>query len=510
MTMTAPRPSMENTDQNADNPEEKGSEEERLGTQSTIESVGPCKRRIKAEVPSDKVDEELNRNYKELISTVQIPGFRRGHVPRRLIEKRYGGEIEGDVKESLLNLSLAEVVKDKELKVLGKPKFDNVAFQKGEPLRYEVEVEVRPEFELGTYEGVEVEAEPVLAVKPEEVDLQIEGLRQKFAELVAVDPQEAGPEDIFVGHYLLRRDGLRVHSQEDVRIRPSTGFLDGFQVPELAEKIPSAKKAASSSPLVLTASVKVPDDYPAEVLRGAQVELEFTIEETKRVQLPPADDELAKRYDMPSIAEVRSRIEKQIEARNLRLANERTEEKVLQRIAENVQFELPEGLLEDQVKLQRLKLQIALIQEGRPPEEVEAELKKLAEGPATDALRREFKEFFILEKVAELQKIFATEDEVNMRVVMLAQAYGRPHQEVLEELEENDRLETLRAEIRHQKVRRFLREKARTGTSPAGAAAIPEAASPEKEEPPASGEAAGTTTTEPDRERPSSAAEAGT
>src|SRR2546426_9442299 len=126
--MTSTPDSTENTDQ-------ENGEDEGLGTAATIETVGPCKRRIKAEVPLEKVEEELDRNYRELISSVQIPGFRRGHVPRRLIEKRYGEEIEGDVKDALLGISFAEVVKEKDLKVLGRPKFDNVAFQKGEPLR---------------------------------------------------------------------------------------------------------------------------------------------------------------------------------------------------------------------------------------------------------------------------------------------------------------------------------------------------------------------------------------
>src|SRR5262245_44774769 len=259
--------------------QEEEKEEEGLGTVATIETVGPCKRKIKAEVPHEKVAEELDRNYRELLSSVQIPGFRRGHVPRRLIEKRYGEEIEGDVKEALLGISFAEVVKEKDLKVLGKPKFDNIAFQKGEPLRYEVEVEVRPEFELGAYTELSVEGEEPPPVKPEEVDADLERLRQNYAELGTVDPAQAGPADLFFGHYVLHRDGLRVHSRDDVHFRPDTGQLDGFEVPDLVEKL----KARGDSP-VFTLRVKVPADYSEEVLRGSEVDLEFHIEETKRFQ----------------------------------------------------------------------------------------------------------------------------------------------------------------------------------------------------------------------------------
>ena len=116
---------MESTD-NTEDTADGSTGDEALGTQYTLESAGSCKCRIKAEIPQEKVDAELDRNYKELISSVQIPGFRRGHVPRQLLEKRYGEEIEKDVKEILLGLSFQEVAKEKDLKVVGKPKFDKV------------------------------------------------------------------------------------------------------------------------------------------------------------------------------------------------------------------------------------------------------------------------------------------------------------------------------------------------------------------------------------------------
>ncbi len=436
-------------------------EEEGLGTVSTIETVGPCKRKIKAEVPHEKVAEELDRNYRELISSVQIPGFRRGHVPRRLIEKRYGEEIEGDVKEALLGISFAEVVKEKDLKVLGKPKFDNIAFQKGEPLRYEVEVEVRPEFELGAYTELAVEGEDPPPVQAEEVDSELETLRRNFAELGAVDPAQAGPEDLYFGHYTLRRDGLRVHSRDDVHFRPDTGHLDGFEVPEVFEKI----KARGDSP-VFSLRAKVPPDYSEEVLRGSEVDLEFHIEETKRFQLPPADDELAKRYGAESIAALRSQIEKRIDARHCQVIDERLEEKVLEKLAETVQFDLPEGLLEEQLKLMKARLEFHLAQQGRPMAEIEEAIAKIDPNSAGDEIRKDFKRFFILEKVAEKEEIYATEDEVSLRVALLAQAYGRQPSELMEELEESGRLETLRAEIRQAKARKTLRQKA-TVHSPA-------------------------------------------
>jgi trigger factor len=444
-------------EQQGDQPEEQ-EEEESLGTKSTLETLGPCKRRVKAEVPPDKVEEELDRNYRELISSVQIPGFRRGHVPRALLEKRYGEEIEGDVKEALLGLSFQEVVKENDLKVIGKPKFDNVTFTRGEALRYEVELEVRPEFQLASYVGVEVAEvgeDKVAPVTEATVDEQIERLRKKHPRLEPVDPKDAGPNDFFMGHYALRKEGMRLHLKEEARFQPESGNIDGIEVPDLKEKV-----ASRADPSVIQAAVKVPDGYAAEMLRGKEVDLEFTIEETRKIEYPPVDDDLAKVYGVQSVAELRDRIRKELEAQRSIEIEGILEDRAMEKVEESVQFDLPEGLIEEQGRMRRMWTELSLIEAGMSREEIDAELKKLDETAGTD-LRKEVKRYFILEKIAEDEKIFATEDDVAVRVALLARAYGRPAKGVFAEMEESGRIEVLRSEIRQSKTRDFLREKAK-------------------------------------------------
>ncbi len=452
-----PTEKTENTE-STENEQEREEGDEKLGTQSTVETIGPCKRRIKAEVPSEKVTEALDRSYKEIISTFQIPGFRRGRVPRRLIEKRFGEEIEGDIKESLLEDSFQEVVEENDLKVIGKPKFDNVGFTKGEPLRYEVEVEVRPEFELGAYKGLnvkEVGEDEVPPVTEEKIDGQIEKLQQRQADLVVIDPSTATADDFYFGHYTLELDGVHVHTKEDMGFQPKSGGIDGFQIPDLAEK---AASAGSSS--VFSETVKVPERYSEEVLRGKEVKFEYTIESIKRLQLPTVDDEFAKLFNVSSVADLRAEIRKELEAQQKVQVKELLEKRILEQISEGVQFDLPEGFLEEHAKLNRLKLEYSLLQVGFAREEIDAELKKVDE-KGTDELRKEIKNFFILEKIADLEKVYATEDDMNRQIALLAQNQNRPFDDLREELKESGRIETIRSEIRHSKVRQFLLEKAK-------------------------------------------------
>jgi trigger factor len=219
--------------------------------------------------------------------------------------------------------------------------------------------------------------------------------------------------------------------------------------------------------------VKIPVQYTEEVLRGREVELEFFLEEAKRIQLPEAGDELAKRCGAESLEDLKGRIRKELEAHRKVHVESIQEERLLDTVAAMVQFDLPEGLLEEQLKMQRMRTEFSLIQEGLPREQIDERLKKADETAAED-IRKEMKRYFILEKIAEKEKIFTTEDDVELRVALLARAYGQQARDVMAELEEGGKIDTLRAEIRHSKVRRFLMEKSSAGKA-AGAEATAEA-----------------------------------
>ena len=432
-----------------------GDEKESLGTSSEIEELGACKRRVKASVPADKVREELDRNYKELASTVQLPGFRRGRVPRGLLEARFGEEIDGDVKEALLSGSLAEVVEEKELNVIGSPKFDNIEFHKNEDLRYEVEFEVRPEFELGEYRGLEA-SRATVAVTDEDVEERLLLLQRKAAELVPVDFKDAGPEDVYVGKYNLARDGAPVKTGVKASFTPSTKVLETFLVEELPERVASWD-ILSGNPLKL--DVVIADNYPDEALRKAKVELEFVLEETKRSKLPDIDDAFAKLAGKESLEELRAEVHKSLEETKQREEDRKVESKILETILAQTSMDLPEGFIDNLSSRKRLEREYQLAQESLPPEEIKEKLVK-EDAAGGDELRREMKEFFVLEKIADKEKIFATEEEINERTSLMASMYGIPPASLREELRKTGRFDQLRLSIRHEKVRAFLRKKA--------------------------------------------------
>ncbi len=429
---------------------------ESLGTRAEIEVLGGCKRRIKASVPAEKVREELDRNYKELASTVRLPGFRPGRVPRKLLEARFGEEIEGDVKQALLSGSLAEVVEEEELHVVGSPKFDEVHFESGADLSYTVELEVRPELELIEYSGIEVVRETV-PVKDEDVDERLKSFQRKSATLESVDPSKAGLDGVYIGKYSLYRDGAKVKTGVEASFTPSSKVFHNFLVEDLPERV-KAWEFVSGAPLKLP--VKLGADYPDEVLRGAEAELEFVLEETQHVVLPELNDEFSKTLGKDTIAELKAEVRKSMEDGSVREEDRKVENRILEKLVASTAMDLPEGLIESISNRRRLEREYELLQKGMAPELVKEALVREGSG-STEDVRREMKEFFILEKIADKEKVFATEEEVDKRLYLMASLYGIPPARFRDELRETGRLDELRLSLRNEKVRAFLRKRAR-------------------------------------------------
>lgn len=455
MSTAPPAPDMDTTDSLP------SADEDSLGTRAEIETLGPCKLKIQAEVPAEKVAELLDRNLRDLASSITLPGFRPGKVPKALVAKRYGKEVEKDLKEALLNDSFLEVVKERELKVVGEPKFGEVHFDTEAPFRYDVEVETQPDFELETYKGIEVERheEPVTE---EEIEAELLRLREAHATLVPVERSSATGEDWFHGSYRLVKDDELIETREGTVFRPVECEIEGLAIPDLAERVTSAP---ADEPLRF--HVQIPEgSQVASDHVGSELTLELKIEDTKHVQLPEVDDEFAKNFQLESADELRKTVRENVEEQHRFAADQKLEGEVLDKIVASVDFDLPEGVIESQKRAQMVRRQFELVRLGKSKEEIEEELKNADRAADDEVVRREVKRFFVLEKIAEKEKVFATEDDIKTRILAMAQVYGRKPDEILEELRQSNRFDELRIDIRHGKVKKLLRKKARVTNEP--------------------------------------------
>lgn len=442
-------------------------EEKRLGTTAEVESLGPCKVRVRARVPADTIRKELDEVYRRLSQTVFVPGFRPGRVPRRLLEVRFGKDLEREMKDSLLEASFGEVVEDKSLSVVGDPRFDNVQFEKDQDFTYEVEMEVRPEFPLPEYKGIEVTWDPE-PVGEAEVEEELRELQRSQARLVPIDPRDATSGDVYRGKYVLHRGDLRLTNPREARFVPSEGRIDVFSIPDLAEKV-AGWNAEFGAPL--SAEVDVPGDFPDEVLRGQRLELRFVLDEVCRLEPPALDDAFAQSLGHENLDALRKEVRDSLEYRARRKEMLRVEASILSKLVDSVAMDLPEGVLAEERERWRERRGYELILEyGLTPEKAAKELEK--EGEAADEdIRKRLKARFILERIAEAEGIEVSDDELDQRIELLARYNGVPVPTLKAKLREEDKLEDLRGLVRREKVCAFLRKHAKVAQAPGTAEA---------------------------------------
>src|SRR5579863_3179738 len=171
-------------------------EEKKYSPKSEVQEVGPCKLKIRIEVAAERVKEEIDHKYKDLNDSMALPGFRKGHAPRNVLERKFGKALLDDLKFELLSASFEEVKEEKKLEPVGEPELeaDKVVVEEGKPFVYEMKIEVRPTLDIKNYEGIKV-AKPAVTVEEKDIEAVLKGFQESKAELIPAEDQVAREGD---------------------------------------------------------------------------------------------------------------------------------------------------------------------------------------------------------------------------------------------------------------------------------------------------------------------------
>jgi len=374
------------------------------------------------EISEEKIKEGLDTAFNKVKSTLSVPGFRKGKVPRTIFNKQYGEEA---LYEDALNAVLPEAydaaVVEAGLDPVAQPKIDVKSMEKGEAWVIEAEVTVKPEVELGEYKGLTVEKQD-REVTDEDVEKNIEEKRAAQAELVLKE-DAAVDGDTVVIDYEGFKDGVAFeggkgenHSLE----LGSNSFIPGFE-----EKLVGVKAEDE-----LDVDLTFPEDYHAEDLKGAAVTFKVKVHEVKAKELPALDDEFAKDVDeeVETLAELKEKIKTQLtEAKNAG-ADEAVEESAIRQAVDNAKIEdLPWAMVHDEVHRQMDVFLNDMQRQGVSPEmyyqitgTTEQDLHKQMEADADLRTRTNL----VLEAIVEAEAFETTEEEVNEEIKNLGEQYG--------------------------------------------------------------------------------------
>lgn len=417
-----------------------------------VESTSGCERTIVATVPADIVKKRLDEGYRDLNRQVQFPGFRKGKAPRNMLEKRFGSDIANDVAQTLADEAVREAVSEHDLQLLGQAELKDLPeIKSGDAAVITLHAEVRPEFELPEYKGLEIERdEPVVT----DADIYAVLKSEQFhrSELNKVDRKSKKGDAV-------RADVVITSGDETIANHPG-GLLDAGY-----EYIAGVKTDAKAAIGVVEGdekefSVTLPDTVPQEELRGKEATLKFTVIEVLEVE-GPSFEEVAKELEFESEDAWKDDVRDRIRAQRDREIDSKVEEQLLIQVADSADFELPERFSKRRAAEMVQRQAYRLYQMGYPEDKVREHIESHSGDENLDKVKLELKRAFVIDAISRKERVVVTEDEIKREAQKLAAQIGRDADEVYEEMEQRGALSGLREELKTGKVLKMLREKAK-------------------------------------------------
>ncbi|HWE95625.1 MAG TPA: trigger factor [Tepidisphaeraceae bacterium] len=413
-----------------------------------VEDIGPAAKKVTVEIPQDRIAAKLDEQYKELRQQAAIPGFRVGHAPRKLIEKRFADDVKEQVAGTLVRESYQQAVGKNNLQVIGEPEFDNADIIKlptDGPLNYSFQVEVQPDIKLPDFANLKVN-KPKITITEVNVDQAMQNLREQQGTLVPVEDRPIESGDYVVADVHLKSEGNIIAHQHDAQLVARPGRIAGLQVDDLDAQLAGAKSGDTR-----TITLKAPDTHPNEQLRGKDIQVEVAVKDIKKLELAEITPEFLADLGFDNEQELRQALREQMDEKIASDIQQAMREQVSRYLLENTQIELPTKMSDRQADRVVSRRAIDLMMRGIPRDQVEANVERLRAGAQEEA-GRELKLFFILQKIATDQGVDVSEGELNGRVAFLAAQRERRPEKLKQEMQKDGSLSNLYVQMREQKA----------------------------------------------------------
>jgi trigger factor len=353
----------------------------------TVDYKGDCAYEVKVSVPPANKQKQADEMYDELRHEAEVPGFRRGKVPRRIVEKRFAKAVRSEVDAKLVSAAFRKLVKDEDLKPIRFPDIEGLEEGKerkeDEALEFTLKFEVAPKVELGKYRGVKVER-PVVTVADSDVDEALEEIRSRYATFESLEKGKAAEGDQVVIDFNGLIDGEQFPGGSAEKYPYILGTKRFF--PEFEKKLLGSKAGDE-----LTCKVTLPEDTPNEDLRGKKAVFTINVRELKRRNLPELNDDFAKQVGAESVEALRERIVNQLREGSTQTSERIARSRALEAVVEASKYEIPKILIEDVARSHYEEEIRRLIQMRVPVEQIESrmeDIRKQADESAIDEIKR--------------------------------------------------------------------------------------------------------------------------
>lgn len=413
------------------------------------EKIEDNKIKLEVEVAAPDVDTALGKAYRKVVKKVNLPGFRKGKVPRRILESRFGPEVlHEEALEELVPPAYEEALKEADIDPINQPEFELVQVEEGQPLLFNAIVEVIPEAELGQYKGLDAEQDEV-EVDDLQVDNHIYMLREQNARLVPREDRAAQEGDMLLIDFTGYIDGeiFEGGEAEDYSLElGSQSFIPGFEEQLIGVNLNEETEV----------KVSFPEDYRNEELAGKEATFSVTIKQIKEKQLPELDDEFVKEVsEFETLDEMKADIKEKLLKNAEEQSKTKLEESLIEKVTEASSVDLPEVLVERQIdrmigdmenymRQQGLGLDQFLELTGKNKEDLREENRPEAE--------KRTKANLVLDAIVKEEGITVDDSEVEEKIASIAESYNDKPERIKDILDKQGRLPVIKEEMRIRKA----------------------------------------------------------
>ena len=432
-----------------------------------IQDAGPCRKRISIRIPKERVNEKLKESLAAISAEAQVPGFRKGHVPAALVEKRFGSHLRNEAKNQLVANAYSAAIEKANLKIVGDPFSDslnNVEIKEGQDLAFEIDVEVQPEFALPSLDGIPVK-KPTIELPESAVSDEVQKILINEGDLESREKPEAG--DYLTGHGVMKgADCTEFYNIKGcvVQIPPADkggkGMILGVMVNDFSKQfgLPKAGETA-------TIKTKGPENHEVEQVRGADLTITFSVERVDRI-LPAKVENVIKNFGMTEEQQLRDAIKQRMGERVMIQQQSVMRQQLAQHLLANTKIDLPERITAIQSARNFERKRMELMYRGVDAQKIEEHIAELRSGSSEVAVR-ELKLFFILNRAADEFNVRVEEAEMNGRIAQLAQERGVRPDKLRQEIMQRNQLGVIYQQIRDHKAMDAILAKAKITEMPA-------------------------------------------
>lgn len=432
----------------------------------TVEAndIGPCKKHVKVTVDRAAIDERLHDKFNELVKTSFVAGFRPGKAPAKLVQKRYHNEVSDQVKTEVLLASLEQLAEEADIAPLSAPNIDpgKIELPKEGPFVYEFDVEVRPSFDLPEYKGLKLKR-PIYNFTDADLEREMTRLLRSYGQLIPKENGTVAEGDVVTSDLAFTYEGKPISEAKEIQIRveKQLAIRDGLGR-DFGAKVSGAKTGEKR-----VVDVELSSQAANPELRGKIVQMTMDIKDIKTSRLPELTEEFLDQFGVKTPEALRELVKVALDRKLEHTQRQWARQQVTQHIAAASTWDLPQDLLVRQARKALARRVMEMRSDGMSDEDIQARQRVLQQN-ILQSTALALKEHFVLQKIAEVEKIEVSDEDLEAEIERMADQSGESARRVRAQLEREDMLDAVAAEMIERKVLDVILETATYEDVPVG------------------------------------------